>query len=246
MANTEAGAGRKVRRRVRGRSSGGMSSATETRSYSTTGGENDYPDLNSAVEGIATQESEHEPADQLPPMQDTGGRSSKYEREHRLRLLHRMMMRRIPLEEVARELCVSVHTVMNDRKELYRRLRAEAQKLDINHLIGDTLGFYGEVQGMSLRTASIPKTPTNIKLAALRTALSAKNDMHRFLNLSGVYDVLRYRAADDGAGDDISKLMEVTQALLDSDSELEKAGADMQQDMLGITFSDEDEEIELL
>lgn len=224
-----------------------MSLSTEARGSSDI--EGDYPDLNDAVSEIADRPEELDAPPQGDNLSGVRERASNYIKEFRLQLLHRMLMRRIPLEEIAAEMKLSVHTIMRDRTELYKRLRGEAQNLDINHLIGDTMGFYNEIQGMSLRTATAKKTPTNIKLAALRTALSAKNDMHRFLNAAGVYDVLRYRVADDNAGDDISKLMEMTEALLKSDGEFEeslKEGNAL--DMIpGLALNDEgEEEIRLL
>jgi hypothetical protein len=147
-------------------------------------------------------------------MAEVRSRASQYEKEYRLKLVHRMLMRNVPLDQIARELEVSIHTVMRDRKELYSRLKEEAKKLDINKLIGDTMGFYQEVQGMGLRAASVTKLPMNMRLAAMRTALASKNDLHRFLNHVGVYDVLRYRAGTEGGDTDIEKVMKLTESLL--------------------------------
>lgn len=147
-------------------------------------------------------------------LDEVGKRASKYEREYRLRLLHRLLMRNVPLDEIAKELKVSVSTVIRDREVLYQRLKEEAQRLDINHVVGDTMGFYAEIGAMSLRIASMAKQPTPAKLAALRTALAAKNDMARFLQASGVFDVLQYRAKAKGSEDDFAKLMELTKRAL--------------------------------
>lgn len=49
----------------------------------------------------------------------------------------------------------------------------------------------------------------------MRTGLAAKNDMHRFFQTAGVYDVLRFRVAQDGSGvTDVRRLMENTERLL--------------------------------
>jgi len=223
----------RIRRRVRrsgGMAQGGLSNSTAAHGQSVADNvDEDYPDLNAAIEAAAGNVERFVPPrvdDEFTPinrMRTVKGRSAAYEREYRLQLLHRMLMRRVPLDEIARELDVSVQTILKDRQELYHRLRDEAKKLDINHLVGDTVGFYTEVQGMALRAASNAKSPLNLRLAALRTALSSKNDMHRFLAAAGVYDVLRYKATEDQSADDISKLIELTKTMLNTaDSEFEK------------------------
>jgi hypothetical protein len=202
-----------------------MSLNSGTQAYGAIG-EEEAPDgdINEAVAGQAEERAGFVPprSDDFTPsnrMSEVRGRSSRYEREYRLQLLHRMLMRRVPLDEIARELEVSVQTVMRDRQELYKRLKDQAKHLDINHLIGDTLGFYDEVKSMGLRAASNSKYPMNARLGALRTALAAKNDMHRFLHAAGVFDVLRFKAAEDQAGDDIATLMELTKHIMKSDDE---------------------------
>lgn len=152
-------------------------------------------------------------------MDTVRGRASQYEREYRLKLLHRLLMRNIPLDEIATELEVSVATVIRDRKELYRRIKEAAAKLDINLMIGDSMGFYNEVSAMALRAASGAKTPMNLKLAAMRTAVAAKNDMHKFLTHAGVYEVLRYKKRKQMGSEDIQRLVNMTEELLKDESE---------------------------
>lgn len=153
-------------------------------------------------------------------------RSGTYEREYRLQLLHRLLMRRLPLDEIAANLGVSVPTVLRDRKELQERLRAVAKELDIEVMIGDSKGFYEEVQAMAMRAASSSTVPMPMRLAAMRTALASHNDMHRFFQASGVYDVLRFRkGAGEGAVTDIQKLMALTEDML-AETRREKAPAD--------------------
>ena len=144
-----------------------------------------------------------------------GGRASEYEREYRMQLLHRMLMRNLPLDEIAAQLGVSISTVMRDRTELTSRLREVAKGLDVESLIGNSKGFYEEVQAMAMRAASNSNTPMPMRLAAMRTALASHNDMHRFFQASGVYDVLRFRkTAGNGAQSDIQRLMMLTEDLL--------------------------------
>ena len=142
-------------------------------------------------------------------------RSSQYEKEYRLGLLHRLLMRRIPMDEIAAQLGVSIATVYRDRDELKAKLREDARGLDIDEIVGDSKGFYDEVGAMAMRAASNANVPMPMRLAAMRTGLAAKNDMHRFFQTAGVYDVLRFRVAQDGSGvTDVRRLMENTERLL--------------------------------
>ena len=110
-------------------------------------------DLNAHVENEIVPEPEPEVDEGVTAnsrLHQVRHRASQYEREFRLRLLHRMLMRGIPLDEIARELDISVSTVIRDRKELWDRLRTAAKKLDINLLIGDTMAFYNEAVAMAI------------------------------------------------------------------------------------------------
>lgn len=146
-------------------------------------------------------------------------RASHYEREFRLRLLHRMLMRGIPLDEIARELDISVSTVMRDRKELWDRLRIAAKKLDINLLIGDTMAFYNEATAMAMRHASNSKHPINMRLASIRTAVAAKNDQTRMMAQAGVFEALKFVPDKSSGQGDIQELMRLTREILDEGGE---------------------------
>lgn len=138
-----------------------------------------------------------------------------YAREFRLNLLHRLVMRGISLDNIARELGVSISTVKQDRAELKRRLRETARSLDINELIGGQLSFYDEATAMSLRIGSQSGMPTAMRLAGIRTALAAKADQTRFLTSAGVFDVLAFRRAEDGQDlSDVQVLMNRTEEML--------------------------------
>jgi hypothetical protein len=216
----------RVRRRRR--STGGTSDrTTEARSPNPDNDEEVVDlDLDAAIVAQAQQGQPFRPPaegamDFTPQnrMKDVKKRSGKYEKEYRLQLLHRMLMRRVPLDEIARELDVSVSTIMRDRQVLYDRLRTEAKKLDINQMVGDTMGFFSEIQGMALRAASIKKSPVNLRLAAMRTALSSRNDQHKFLEKAGVFDVLRYRMSEEDSAGDMEKLMNLTQQIIGAEDD---------------------------
>lgn len=153
-------------------------------------------------------------------------RAPDYEREYRMGLLHRLLMRNIPLDEIAAQLQVSIHTVQRDRLELFARLRQSAKELNIDELVGHHKGVYEEVGGMALRAASNAQTPIPMRLAAMRTALAANNDMHRFFQAAGVYDVLRFRRAPGGDGaTDIQRMLSVTEELLSEARREERTAA---------------------
>lgn len=159
---------------------------------------------------------EFNPRDRLAQVR---GRATEYEKEYRLGLLHRLLMRRIPIDEIASQLGVSIATVYRDREELKTRLRDDANALDINEIIGDSKGFYEEIGAMSMRAASNSNLPMPMRLAAMRTALASKNDQHRFFQTAGVYDVLRFRMAQDGQGaSDVKRLMEHAERVLQGES----------------------------
>lgn len=176
-------------------------------------------------------------------MQDVTTRASAYEREYRLKLLHRYIMRGVPIDKIADEFGMSVHSVIKDRAELYARLREQASKIDINELIGSTMGFYGEVQGLALRQASNSKAPMNIRLSALRTALGAKNDSHRFLQAAGVFDVLSFKAGEDASQSDIERLVDITDRLLSSEEEADSLAGDLGVDVEQVKQENEEQDL---
>ncbi len=142
--------------------------------------------------------------------------NAEYSREYRLTLLHRLLMRKVPLDQIANQLGVSVSTVQKDRIKLKERLRELARQMDINEIVGNQMELYGEISGMALRTATDNNIPTPMRLAAMRTTLAAEADRTRFLNTAGVFDVLRFRRAEDGSDvSDVQMLMSQTSDMLE-------------------------------
>jgi transposase-like protein len=178
------------------------------------------PDDGTRIQGVE-DETEREVREQYKTQPQQWGSeragSSAYERELRLRLVHRLLLRDVPLQKIADKLGVSLKQVYSYRKEIADRLKQAAANLDVNEMVGDSMGFYKEIQAMSLRTASDNNIPINLQLAALRTSLAAKNDMHRFLQAAGVFDVLRFKPKDNVANQDIQKLVAITESLLFGD-----------------------------
>jgi signal transduction histidine kinase len=177
----------------------------------------------------------------LARLRQAAGRSTEYEREYRLDLLNRMLMRNLPLDEIANSLGVTVRQIQRDRKELQDRLRKAARDLDIDEIIGGSTSFYQEVQAMSMRAASSRQTPTAMKLGALRVALAAHNDKHRMMQAAGVYDALRFRKGADGAArSDIQRLLDVTDDLL-TEARRERRVASGENALGDFSNDDEDE-----
>lgn len=141
--------------------------------------------------------------------------SASYSKEYRMAILHRLLMRKIPLDQIARQLGVSISTVEKDRAQLKKALREKARELNIDEMIGNQQEIYDEVAAIALRTATNTDTPTAMQLAALRTTLAAHADKTRFYHAAGVFDAMRFRKAEDGSGQsDIQLLMQRTSELL--------------------------------
>lgn len=163
--------------------------------------------------GARHDDGPENPRDRLFQVMTAG--SATYSKEYRLNLLHRLLMRKIPLDQIARQFGVSISTIEKDRVELKKRLREAARELDINEMIGNQTELYDEIAGMGLRVASNAEAPTAMRLAAMRTSLAANADKARFYQSAGVFDVLRFRRAEDGASvSDVQQLMENTERML--------------------------------
>ncbi len=221
-------------RRARGGFSGGVSTVSESlRMDAATPPLNDDDLLDADPEqmqnqvlaqGVIPERGEGVPNPRQRMNEVARAGDAAYSKEYRLLLLHRMLIRRIPLDKIAADLKVSISTIQKDRVELKKMLREQARQLNIDEMIGDQQEKYNEIAGMAMGIASatgnsaqgIAGTPTPMRLAALRTALAAEADRTRFLNTAGVFDVMRYRRPEDG-GDisDVQRLMERTGEMME-------------------------------
>ncbi len=155
------------------------------------------------------------PRERMHEVQQAG--NAAYAKEYRLDMLRRQLARKVPLDQIARSLGVSVSTLQKDRAELGQRMREVARGLDINEIIGNQVEMYGEVSSMALRMASADTTPAAMRLAAMRTTLASEADKTRFLNTAGVFDVLRFRKSEDGTDvSDVQMLMNNTKDMFDA------------------------------
>lgn len=225
-------------RRTRAAGGGGFSSGSLTHSESLrTSAEDDEVDdlidpeaVSNRVQARAAQPVPQTPAPadprrRLADVAQSGSRA--YAKEYRLQLLHRLLLRRQPLDQIAQQLGVSISTVEKDRVELKKMLREQARELNIDEMVGNQTALYDEISAQALRLASDagrvdPRTgqviggvPVPMRLAAMRTTLAANADKTRFYQNAGVFDALRFRRAEDGSGQsDVALLMERTAQML--------------------------------
>lgn len=151
-------------------------------------------------------------------LEQVQGRAPEYLKEYRLTLLHRLLMRRIPLDQIADQLGVSVRTVQRDRTELFKKLREQAGALDVNEYIGDTISFYNESRAMSLRLATASTNPLPVRLAALSRAMQAQKDKTSVLQASGVFEVAKFKIDEVGGNKELQELIKITEDIFKEDS----------------------------
>lgn len=208
-----------LRRARSGGSSAGFSSGISSSSESLRDSEYEDEDLNARVRNAAVPPVSGDPADRENPRQRMAevamAGSQSYAKEYRLNLLHKLLMRGVSLDLISQQLGVSISTIEKDRIALKARLRESARSLDINEMVGAQNALYDDITAASLRLASSSTVPVPMKLASMRTALAANADRTRFLTSAGVFDVLAYRRAENGADlSDIQVLMQKTDDML--------------------------------
>lgn len=146
--------------------------------------------------------------------------SPSYSKEFRLELVGRLLMRKIPLDRIARQLNVSVSTVEKDRAAWKKMLAERARSFDVNEYLGQQMAFYDEVSGQAMQVASMSSgenaAPIAMRLAAMRTAMAGQNDKTRTLHSAGVFEAARFRRASDGSAmSDVQTLMQQTMQALE-------------------------------
>lgn len=138
-----------------------------------------------------------------------------YAKEYRQQLVGRLLMRNIPIHQIAIQLGVSVSTAEKDRAAWRRRVAEESRNFDVNEYLGETMARYDEINGQAMRIAQSGDTPIAMRLASLRTSIAANSDKTRTLHAAGVFDAARFRKTTDGSSmSDVQRLMESTAAAL--------------------------------
>ncbi len=155
-----------------------------------------------------------EPGPEISPFDETSSTSGKlahvqhdhprYAKVYRLALVHRLAMRGLPLGQLGALLGRSTRQVHSLRVELSKRIKKEAEHVDFMTIAGETLAFYDEIRAMCMKMAS-EAIEVSECLAAIRMALDAEADKHRFLQASGFYDIAKYipksnTEVDEGVG----------------------------------------------
>lgn len=118
-----------------------------------------------------------------------------------LQLVHRYMLMGSNTKSIAGRLKIPPEKASRLIKAVRKKIRAEAQDVDMPGLIGDSLAFYSAVRSTAMHianTASLPRKvgkeilpPDNKMLItasrALRAALAAENEKNDYLARIGVY-----------------------------------------------------------
>lgn len=165
-----------------------------------------------------------------------------YAREYQMQLLHRLLMRGLPLDTIARTMDSPVTTILSMRQQLFKRMRQEAKLVDIYLLAGRTLSFYGEVQAMSMRLASDGKASARLRIDAMRTAMLAEREKHGFLQTSGFYDHVQFKPRLD---EDADEALASAQGVLGMLEHI-MGGEGEPDDILDPQSEDDDEDVVLL
>ena len=141
--------------------------------------------------------------------------SPAYAKEYRQQLVGRMLMRNVPLYQIAIQLGISTSTAEKDRAAWRKTMAEQARNFDVNEYLGEQMARYDEMSGQALRIALTGDTPVAMRLASMRTAIAANSDKTRTLHAAGVFDAARFRKVSDGSSmSDIQRLMESTAAAL--------------------------------
>ena len=149
---------------------------------------------------------------------DLLSQNQSHQKEYRLKLLHRMMMRQLPTDMIAKSLGVTVRTVNNLKRELSEQLRKEAMNRDLGSYVGFTDGFYNEMIGMSMRMATSKDTPDIRKLSAMKVALQAQRDRTAFYETAGFFSALKVLPGvdqDDERTRQANSLMDMSNKVLE-------------------------------
>jgi hypothetical protein len=160
------------------------------------------------------------------PVVDEGGtypttdfeHATAYQKEHDLKMLHKLLMRGMRLELCARSLNKTLDETARMRRTIWRRLRVEAENLDMLTHAGRTLAYYDDVRAQALRTASDPAVSVVSRMRALEVSLKAEGDKHSFLYRAGFYSATKFTPKADVENDgarDASLIARMAQAIID-------------------------------
>lgn len=138
--------------------------------------------------------------------------------EYRLKLLHRCLLRQLPLDLTAQTMGMDVRGVMRLREELHAQFKREVAQKDIYSFVGNTDGFYNDVIGTMMQMMSDSTSPASKRMMAAQVALQAQRDRVHFFDLVGFYDVVKITPSTVGTLDDnqdkAQRLIEMSEQIM--------------------------------
>ncbi len=142
----------------------------------------DDADLQAIVEGTESEEEKKSRNGLV--------RASEGELEIRRKQVLRLMLRGVPKVTMSNFLQISTATLYRDIEAINDQMRFEVQNLDLPLFVGQTRAFFRECRDICMRMATDTKqNDSRVKLMAVRTALDAEREEHRYLSLTGLYGV---------------------------------------------------------
>lgn len=177
-----------------------------------------FPDV-----GIYEEDGRTLPTNPAVRARQAAMHGKKYQKEYILRTLHRLLLRRVPTDQIAQMFNVSVHTIYNWIDELRARMKAEATTMSITQVAGDTLSFYNEIRSTGLTTASTAQDIKH-KIKGMEVALKAEQDKHKFLQVAGFYDTAKLgrETMEDESAKKARQIINMTKNLLSGEFEAEE------------------------
>jgi len=142
------------------------------------------------------------------------------EKEYRLRAVHKLRLRHIPIVQISATLGISRSTVYRDLDKLKDKFQKEAGSLDSDYFTGDTMSYFKELGSMAIHVADDPKLTASVRLSAIRTALESRNSLNRYLQSMGVFDTLRYKKiTGQNKVSEFDQMVQTAEALLSTEKD---------------------------
>lgn len=118
---------------------------------------------------------------------DPSHRLSDSERHSRLVMMHRLLLRRIPMREIANQLGVSERMGYILKNELREYAIREMSLVKWEGFIAETLMFYEEMRASALLISSSTGATPSHKVQAILAALASERNKHEFMTRLGVF-----------------------------------------------------------
>lgn len=123
-------------------------------------------------------------------LEQKGYTEDDYEKEHKLQLVHKLILRGATTKDIAKSLNVSVGEAVEFRKELKARLTEQVRKADPMELVSEGVAFYDEIIAEAMKTLDKVKSNNTLKVhdlvRVLEIALKARTEKDKFLVNTGI------------------------------------------------------------